>query len=437
MADMMVQLQNDDGTLALGVTTAVGGAPEAYIPPYLPMPGSASHGAHALAAAALYDASVRFGGMAYASAAMACLAADDANHWDDGHDVYVQDKMAETTVAASGNQVAGLIGLKAAVEAGDVDLARYRIVQNLGGIVMSGLQLSETDAHGEDYEDPSPDSNNNTIWKHDQDKGLGNMYGIGPVLAMSATFDDGTGNWTVDDDAHVNTFSLMMASLVFMGMDGDWFTAMGAPDVSEEQAYRLVHWSPEEWQEHTDMLDDQVMNLTDRVQELEDQIGNGTGEVAELLEQIASLEENLTVMQEDWNESLENETILRNQTEWLRQKLEETNETVDDLDKQITILESQVTRLVESSMDKDQNISRLQEEIRSSEYNVTQLQWQLDNASAALAQAEADLAATQRQLDDTETELDDQKSRQALVAVAALVAGMIIVVAILKLMGKL
>jgi peptidoglycan hydrolase CwlO-like protein len=437
MVNMLVQLQNDDGTLALGVTTAVGGAPEAYLPPFLPMPGMASHAAHALVAAVLYDASTRYGGMAYASAARACLAADDANHWNDGHSVYVQDKMAETVSAISGNQVASMIALKAAVENGDVDLARYRISQNLGGIVMSGLQLSETDAHGEDYDLSGPDTNNNTIWKHDQDHGLGNMFGIGPVMAMSATFDDVSKNWSLDNDAWVNTFGLMMAAMVFLDMDGAWFTGMGAPDVSADQAYRMLHWTPEQWQEHTDMLDAEVMDLTDRVSELEDLIDNGTGALDELMEQIASLEENLSAMQEDLNETLENETILRNQTEWLREKLEETNETVDDLEHQITVLESQVERLEESIGEKDENITLFQEQLRSSQHNVTQLQWQMDNASAALSQVEADLAAAERELDDTRTELDDQKSRQALVAVAALVAGMIIVVVILKLIGKL
>ncbi|UCC93101.1 MAG: hypothetical protein JSW25_10670 [Thermoplasmata archaeon] len=436
MADMMVSLQYENGTLGMGVTTAVGGAPEAYIPPFLPLAGYASHSAQALASGALYDASVRFGGMAYASAAKACLAADDANHWEDGLGVYLSDQMDGTTTAITGNQVAGLFGLSIAVEAGDVDLARYRIAQVWGGIVASGLQLSETDVHGENYTIPEPDTNNNTIWKHDWDNGLGNMYGVGPVLAATSAYDHGTENWTVDG-SQVDTFSLMMAAIVMMGMDGDWFTDMGSPDVSEDVAYRMLHWTAEQWQEHTDMLDEEVMNLSDRVKELEDLIGNGTDVVEELLAEIASLEENLTAMQEDLNDSLENETILRNQTEWLRQKLEETNETVDDLEHQITVLQSQVDRLETSVVEKDENISRLQEELRSSENNVTQLRFELDNANASLAQAEADLAAAERRLDDTQSELDDQKGRQALVALAALVAGMIIVVVLLKLIGKL
>jgi hypothetical protein len=124
MADLLVGLQNEDGTLDSGYSTAVGGAPEAYIPPYLPIPGVTGHVAHVLSAAALYDAYERFEGMAYKAAAKACLAADDANHWLDGDDVYVQDPMAETTVAYSGDQVAALGALMAAVEYGDVDLAR-------------------------------------------------------------------------------------------------------------------------------------------------------------------------------------------------------------------------------------------------------------------------------------------------------------------------
>jgi hypothetical protein len=436
-ADMLVGLQSDNGTLALGVTTAIGGIPGAYIPIYLPMAGLASHGAHALAAAVLYDASERFGGMAYASAAKACLAADDMNHFADGYGVYVQDMLAETTSSYSGNQVASLIALKAAVDVGDVDLARYRVAQTWSGIVAAGLQLSETDANGEDYDLPEPDTNNNTIWKHDVDHGLGNMYGTAPVMAMAANFDEVTKNWTVDMDGRVNTYGLMMAAIVMMDMDADWFTTMGPPDVSEEESFRLLHWTPEQWKEHSDALDEQVMNLTDRLAELEDIIGNGTVKVDELLAQIASLEENLTTMQADFNESLENETILGNQTEWLRQKLEDTNETVDDLEHQITVLQSQVERLTGDVIEGQENITDLQDKLRAEEFNVTQLQWQLDNASAALDQIEADLAAAKRDRDDTQEDYDDLKSRQGLVAIAALVAGMIIVVVILKMIGKL
>lgn len=437
-ADMLVKLQSDDGTLALGVTTAVGGIPGAYIPPYLPMPGVASHGAHALAAAALYDSSTRFGGMAYSSAAEACLAADDTDHWEDAHHVYVQDKLAETTIANAGNQVASLIALKTAVDNGDVALAKYRIVQTLEGIVGAGLQLSETDANGENYTIiDEPDTNNNTIWKHNWDNGLGNMYGVGPVLAKSASYDDGTDNWTVHDGGLVDTFSLMMAAVLFLGMDGEWFSSAGAPEVSEEHAYRMVHWSPEEWKEHSDDLADQVMNLSEQVDELKDIIDNGTGTVDELLAQIASLEENLTAMEEDLNESRDNETVLRDQVDWLREKLEETNETLDEMENRITVLESQVERLEESVTEKDENITKLQEQLRSERNNVTQLTWQLENASAAVAQAERDLAAAQRELEDTKDELDEQKSRQALVAIAALVAGMIVVVVILKLIDKI
>ncbi|NIP34575.1 MAG: hypothetical protein GWN18_06495 [Thermoplasmata archaeon] len=437
-AGLLVQLQNEDGTMPLGVTTAVGGTPEAYIPPYLPMPGTASHGALAQAIAVLYDAHGRFGGMSFGAAAGACFAAHDMLHFADGYGVYVSDMMAETTIATSGNQIAAFFALKGAVEGGDVDLARYRIAQVLGGIVSSGLQVSETDDNGEDYGLPEPDTNNNNVWKHDRDNGLGNVYGIGPVLTESSTYDDGTGNWTVDNGGRrTNTFILMMAALFFMGMDGDWFTDMGAPEVSETAAYRLVHWTPDEWKQHTDDLEDQVHNLTDRVEELEDLIGNGTDIVEDLLAQIASLEENLTAMEEDLNESRENETILRSQVEWLRQTLEDTNETVDDLEQQIVVLESQVERLQESVVGKDENITKLQDQLRAEQNNVTQLQWQLDNASAALAQAEKDLDAAERRLKDTEDELDEQKSRQALVALAALVAGMIVVVVILKLIGKL
>ena len=437
LSDLLVHLQAEDGTLALGVSTAIGGTPESYIPPYMQMPGVASHVAHTLAAAALFDASGRFGGMAYASAAKACLAADDANHWLDGEGIYVQSLLAETTMAHTGDQLAAIVALTAAVELGDVDLARYRIAQVWGGIVTAQLQLSETDAHGENYTIAEPDTNNNTIWKHDWDKNLGTEHGNGPVLASSATMDAATGNWTIDNDGRVNTYGLMMAALIFMGMDGDWFDAMGGPEVTEEHAYMLLHWTPEQWMEYSEDLNTQVTNLTERVEELEDIIDNGTGIVDELLAQIASLEENLTAMHKDLNESLENETILRNQTEWLRQKMEETNETVDDLMAQISVLESQVDRLEERVVWKDENITKLEEQLRSERHNVTQLQWELDNASSALSDAEKDLKAAEKRLEDTEEELDDLQSRMMLVAVAALVAGMIIVVLILRARGKI
>ncbi len=437
-ASLLVQLQNDDGTMPLGVSTAVGGIPGAYIPPFLPMPGVASHGAHAQAIAVLYDAHTRYGGMAFGAAADACFAAHDMLHFDDGYSVYVSDKLAETTIASSINQVSALFALKAAVEAGDIDLARYRITQVMGGIVAAGLQVSETDDNGEDYSLPEPDTNNNTIWKHDRDNGLGNMYGIAPVLTESSTFDVGTKNWTVNNGGRrTNAFVLMMAALFFMGMDGEWFEDVGVPQVDETDAYRLVHWTPDDWKAHTDDLDEQVVNLTEQVDELKAIIDNGTGTVDELLAQIASLEENLTAMEEDLNESRDNETVLRGQVDWLRQRFEETNETLDEAEERITVLESQVERLEESVGFKDENITMLQEQLRSERSNVTQLRWQLENASAAVAQAEKDLAAAERELKDTQDELDEQKSRQALVALAALVAGMIVVVVLLKLIGKL
>ena len=437
IADLLVQLQQEDGTMLKGVSTDIGGIPEAYIPPYLPIPGVASHVAHTMAAAALYNASDLFGGMAYASAAKACLAADDANHWNDGDNVYVQDKLAETTSAYSGDQLAALVALTTAVENGDEDLARYRIAQVWGGIVGAQLQLSETNTTGENYTDLGHDTNNNTIWKHDRDKGLGNLHGTAPVLATSATFDVGTKNWTVDNDGVVNTYGLMMASVILMGMDAAWFTDMGAPEVSEEHAYQLLHWTSEQWMEANEELTVQVLNLTGQITELEDNITNGTVLVDELMAEIAYLEENLTAMQDDLNDSLENETILLNQTEWLRELLEETNETVDDLEHQVIVLESKVERLEESVVWKDENITLLEEQLRSERHNVTQLQWQLDNASAALTQAENDLAAAVKELDDTQKDYDDLQSRILLVAVAALIAGMILVVVILKLMGKI
>jgi predicted nucleic acid-binding Zn-ribbon protein len=281
-----------------------------------------------------------------------------------------------------------------------------------------------------------PDTNNNTIWKHDWVDTWG-PHGVAPVMAISTTRDTATGNWTVDNRGNVHTYGLLMSAIVLMGMDSDWFNAMGTPGVSEETAYRMLHWTPDQWREANEDLVEEVVNLTERVEELEDMIGNGTGIVDELLAQIASLEENMSALQEDLNDSLENETILRGQVEWLRERLEEANETVDELEQRITVLESKVERLEESVVFKDENITKLEEQLRAERNNVTQLQWQLDNASAALAQAEADLASAERKLDDRNADYDDLQSRSLIIAVAALVAGMIIILVLLKMMGKL
>ena len=433
-ATLLVQLIGEDGTLYAGYDTALGGFPGAFIPPYAPLTTEASNVEYAMAIAALYDASDRFGGITYSNAAQSCLIVLENDYWFDNYGLFVDEPIAETPTIMTATQVAGMAAYVGATEAG-VDLGKYRIPELWGGMVGAGLQLSETDATGENYTIPEPDTNNNTIWKHDWDRGTGMMHGTAPVLGTGSTLDMVTHNWSVDQ--MVDTGVLMEAAVVWMGMDGDWFDDMGAPLHSAETAYRYVHWTDDEWFAWGEAWRLTAENVTEQLEELQNQTENCTKVVEELMAEIASLEENITAMELDLNDSLENESILRDQNEWLRVRLEETNETVDELEETIEILEETVERLAGDVQDKNENISKLLDQLRAEQHNVTLLEWELQNASAALAQAEFDLGAAENKLEDTEEELEELQGRMVMVAVISLIAGMIIVVAILRVMGRL
>lgn len=434
-ATLLVQLIGEDGTLSAGYDTALGGFPGAFIPPYAPLTAEASNVEYAMAITALYDASDRFGGITYSNAGQSCLISLEDTYWYTPEGIFVEEPMAETPFVMTSTQVAGMAAYVEATEAG-VDLGKYRIPELWGGIVGAGLQLSETDATGENYTMVlEPDTNNNTILKHDWNGGTGMMYGIAPVLGMGSSLDMVSHNWSADH--MVDTKVLMEAAVVWMGMDGEWFDDMGAPMHSAENAYRNVHWTDDDWYAWGEEWRLTAENITEQLEELQNQTENSSKVIEELMAEIASLEENITAMSLDLNDSLENETILRDQNDWLQQKLEETNETVDELEETVEILEGTVERLSQDVVDKDENITKLLDQLRAEQHNVTLLQWELENASAALAQAELNLASAENKLEDTEDELDELQGRMVMVAIIALIAGMIIVVAILKVTGRL
>jgi len=433
-ATLLVQLIEEDGTLSAGYDTALGGFPGAFIPPYAPLTAEASNTEYAMAVAALYDASDRFDGITYSNAAQSCLIVLEDTYWLDPEGLFVVEPMADTPSVMTATQVAGMAAYVGATEAG-VDLGKYRIPDLWSGIVGAGLQLSETDATGENYTIPEPDTNNNTILKHDWDRGPGKMDGIAPVLGLGSTLNNVTLNWS--EDWMVSTGVLMEAAIVWMGMDGDWFVDMGAPVHSAEIAFRNVHWTDDEWLAWGEAWRLTAENVTEQLEELRNQTENATKVIEELMADIASLEDNITAMEMDLNDSLENESVLRTQNEWLRQKLEETNETVDELEENIQILEETVERLSQDVKDKNENITKLLDQVRAEQVNVTLLEWELENASAALAQAELELSAAENELSDTEEDLDELQGRMAMVAIISLIAGMIIVVAILRVLGRL
>jgi hypothetical protein len=432
-ATMMVQLQAEDGTLAAGYDTALGGFPGAFIPPYAPMGGEASNDEYAMAVAVLYEAYEVFGTVAYQQAAQRCLAILEDIYWDDQLGVLIDDPLAETITITTHTQVMGMAAYMAASGSG-VDLGKHRIPALWEGMVAAGLPLSETDATGENYSIPLHDTNNNTIWKHNWDRGPGYMYGMAPVLGTGSIQDAVTHNWTVD--RHVDTQVLMKAASAMMQMKA-LVTDTGAPMYSEEYAYRLLHWSDQDWVDWMDSRAVVIAGLHNQIADLMNQSGNVSEIIEELEEEIADLEEQLAALQLDYNDTFENESILRNQVDWLRETLEETNETVDDLNKDIEILESKVERIQEDLEGMDENVTNLEVKLREERHNVTQLEWELENASAALDQAELDLEAAIKDRDDTDEELKEQESRSFITALIALFVGMIIVIIIMRVTGKL
>ncbi len=434
VAGLLLQLQRDDGTMSKGLGTNIGGV--GFIPPFEVSPEAAGLGANVLGAEALYDAADRFDSPAYALAAEACLAAVDSAHWHGGLHVIVADNTAADPMVELGVQVKAMSLYAGAVEDGDVELARYRIPDLWRGMVSAGLQMSETDATGENYTAEGNDTDMDGIPKHNMSWGAGRDHGVAPVLASASSFD-GDANWTLEDNGTVDAWALMDAALLFLGLDAAWFTDMGEPAYGEEYATMLLLWSDDELVAWMDARKAEIAALNDQVATLQDALNNTSGNVTELLDEIESLRENLTAMQLDLNDSMENETVLRNQTKWLRERLEETNGTVDNLTKEIEVLESKVARLEKDLGERDENVTKLEVDLRAARFNATQLLWDMDNASAALTQAELDLEAAERDRDDTQADLEDAESRLFLTALIALIAGMIVVVVILRIMGKL
>ena len=235
----------------------------------------------------------------------------------------------------------------------------------------------------------------------------------------------------------MDTLRIMMGAVVLMSMDGNWFADMGKPTYSEDYAYMLVHYSREEIVEWGEEWRIAAENLSDEVEELQDEIDNLTVEIAVLEAKVASLQEDLNGTEMLLNESLENETILRQQVDNLRRLLEETNETVDELEEDIEALEASVQRLQEDNDALKENITKLQDQLRAEQNNVTHLRWELENATDAYNQAVLDRDAAQREAEDARKDYDDLQARTLLVAIACLVAGMIIVVVVLKAMRRL
>jgi hypothetical protein len=140
------------------------------------MGDEASNIEYAMAIAVLYDASESFGGITYDRAGQVCLAVLEDTYWNDAFGLFVDDPLAETTSVTTSLQVAGM-ATYAGATGSDVDLAKHRIPELWGGMVGAGLPLSETDATGENYSIQEPDTNNNTIWKHNWSRGTGFMDG--------------------------------------------------------------------------------------------------------------------------------------------------------------------------------------------------------------------------------------------------------------------
>jgi predicted nucleic acid-binding Zn-ribbon protein len=427
MAYHLPDLLSNDGSL-----------PESYIvsdTDYTPSGGVGSGAVHAIMVKALLHANARYSGFQFGAAAEASMAYMDANFWEPEMSLW-NDKSGPASTYYSAVNILAIDTYATAVDLGANELAKYRIPAIWEGMVAAGLQLTETDTTGENYTASENDTDMDGIPKHSMSWGEGRENGVAPVLARSAIYD-GEGNWTLSDDGVVSTFALMIAAQVLMTLDGEWFTVMGEPAYSEEYAYRLLHWTDAEFMAWWDAQDAEIADLMEEIEELQNATGNVSKIIDELKADIADLEEELAALTLDFNDTFENETVLRNQTIWLREKLEETNETVDDLNREIEILESKVTRLEEDLVFRDENVTDLEVELRAERNNVTKLQWEMDNASAALAQAELDLAAAQRERDSTKEDLEDAEGRTFITALIALFAGMVIVVVILRVLDKL
>jgi methyl-accepting chemotaxis protein len=421
LAGILASAQNENGTYSVGYREMIGLIePSGDVGPY---------STQIAAIEALYTAQGRFGGKAYGAAAKACLAALDEGFWSKDHHILVKDIESTSPVAFASDQVMGLAVYSQAAEQGAVDLAKYRLPQLIGGIFAAGLQLSETDTTGENYTAEGNDTDGDGIAKHSMSRGVGREFGVAPVMAANSAFDNITGNWTLDNEGEVDVLALMDSAVVMMGLDETWFEAVGAPTVNEELANMFLHFTEAELVAWVEARRVEVELLTEQITSLQASLDN-------LTDQIASLEENISDLRLDLNDSLENESLLRTSEEWLREKLEETNETVDDLTLEIEKLESKVARLEENLQERDENVTELENALRDERNNITYLEWKMDNASANLSAAQQDLDAALRDLEDTEDELKDREGRDFATAVAAFIGGLIVAVFIMYILYK-
>jgi hypothetical protein len=421
IASGLLSLMDEDGSIAGSYETGSSGITSAG--------GEGGGATLALVASALCDADDRFGGFAYGAAARACIAYMDANHWDDGLGLVVDDPDSDPVSIASAYEALAMEAYGDVLEVCEVELAKYRIPQLWMGMVAAGVQLSETDATGENYSAMGNDTDMDGIPKHNMSWGQGREHGVAPVLAYGADMDS-DGNWTLHNNGEVDVFSLMVAALVFMDHDWDWFTSLGEPAYSEAYASMVLHWTDQQ-------LVDYFEARRAEIEALQNATSNVSDEVKRLKENITYLIENNTALTLDLNDSLENESILNDTVNWLRERFEEANETIDELNTEIEILESKIGRLEEGLVERDENVTDLEEKLREARHNATQLQWELDNASAAMEQAFKDRDKAVSDKEDAEERLSDQEGRSFFTAIIALVAGMIIILVLLRLMNKI
>ncbi len=387
----------------------------------------ASVGDHANAVMVLFDAHERFGGVAFGASARACLRALDIAFWNASLQVYLV--ASDPLVVQALDQLLAIGAMVNAIEHGEIELAKYRIPQIWSFIETSGLQMSETDTTGEDYSEVGNDTDGDGVMKHDVARG-DREFGVAPIIASTVIYDNETGNWTYRAvNLTAASFHIMKAADILIDIDEVWVEDAGAPIVGEELAGLLLRSTDAELVAWMEARLNELTLLNEQIAILQESLSN-------LTDEIASLEENISDLRLDLNDSLENESLLRASEEWLRERLEETNETVDDLELEIERLESNVARVEKDLKEKDENVTELEEALRSERYNVTQLEWKLDNASANLSAAQRDLDAALHDLEDTEDELKDREGRDFVSAVAAFIGGLIVAVFVMYILQK-
>ena len=420
VAPLLLRLQQPDGSLVDGYTVNRGIRVSMEAAPLA---------GHAWAGRALYDASYQYGGVAYGAAAKACLAAMDRTAWNSTLLLYISDGTVTTPRAMASEEAAAMGALAAAAELGAVELARHRLGQLWHGIVATGMQLSETNLTGENYTAPGNDTDGDGIMKHGVARGATRPFGVAPVLAWAADYDNATGNWTLVDGGQVSAGALMLSALVMMPLDATWAAANAVPSTTEEHARMLLLWSD---QELAAWMDERSQEVADLEAELAAMRSTVDAAVAEA----ASLRENVSRLMLDINDSRENETVLNASVNWLRNKLEQTNKTVDNMTKEIEVLNDRISRLERDLTWRDENVTKLQGELRAERFNVTKLEWQLANASMNLTDAQRDLKVAQKQLQDTKDDMAHQEDRATMVALVAFIAGFLIALVIMWLRAR-